>query len=82
MVATDTLIVNLARGGRATTTSVNRAAANVGTSIGGVSGGLMLSLGGYRLLGLSVFVFGVAAFLSVSLSFLLRGRGQRGDAHY
>lgn len=70
MVATDTLIVNLARGGRATTTSLNRAAANVGTSVGGSFGGLMLSLGGYRLLGLSVFIFGIAAFALVSVASL------------
>lgn len=70
IVATDTLIVNLTRGGRATTTSLNRAAANVGTSVGGSSGGLMLSLGGYRLLGLSVFIFGVAALALVSVASL------------
>ena len=79
MVATDTLVVNLTRGGRATTTSVNRAAANVGTSIGGLSGGLMLSLGGYRLLGVSVFLFGMAAFLFVLLSSFLRGRRKAGE---
>ena len=72
MVATDTLIVNLTKGGRATTTSLNRAAANIGTSIGGVSGGLMLSLGGYRLLGLAVLFFGVAAFSLVSAASLVR----------
>lgn len=72
MVATDTLIVNLTRGGRATTTSLNRAAANIGTSVGGVSGGMMLSLGGYRLLGLSVFIFGVAAFVFVLAASLRR----------
>ena len=63
MVGTDTLIVNGTLGGWATTTSLNRAAANVGTSIGGAVGGLMLALGGYRLLGLAVSLFGLAAIL-------------------
>lgn len=72
MVATDTLIVNLTRGGRATTTSLNRAAANIGTSVGGLSGGLTLSLGGYRLLGLSVLIFGGAAFILLSAASLVR----------
>ena len=72
MVATDTLIVNQTRGGRATTTSLNRAAANIGTSVGGMSGGMMLSLGGYRLLGISVLLFGVAAFVSVLVASLRR----------
>ena len=73
MVATDTLIVNFTMGGRATTTSLNRAAANVGTSIGGVVGGLALSIGGYRSVGLSVLVFGVMALVLV-LSASLRRR--------
>jgi len=70
MVATDTLIVNLTRGGRATTTSLNRAAANIGTSIGGLSGGLALSQGGYRLLGISALFFGAAAFIVVVAAML------------
>ena len=70
MVATDTLIVNLTKGGRATTTSLNRAAANIGTAIGGISGGLALSQGGYRLLGISALIFGSAAFMVVVASML------------
>ena len=72
MVATDTLIVNLTKGGRATTTSLNRAAANIGTAIGGISGGLALSQGGYRLLGISALIFGAAAFIAVAASMVRR----------
>ena len=70
MVATDTLIVNLTKGGRATTTSLNRASANIGTFVGSLSGGLALSQGGYRLLVVSALIFGSAAFLEVAASML------------
>ena len=72
MVATDTLIVNLTKRGRATTTSLNRAAANIGTAVGGISGGLALSQGGYRLLGISALIFGSAAFIAVAASMARR----------
>ena len=76
MVATDTLIVNLTTEGRATTTSLNRAAANIGTATGGLSGGLALSQGGYRLLGIYALIFGAAAFIVVVASMMRRQAGK------
>ena len=68
MVAGDTLIVSGTHAGRATTTSLNRTAANIGTSIGSSGGGLMLALGGYPLLGISILVISLGALLLVWLS--------------
>ena len=68
MVAGDTLIVSGTLAGRATTTSLNRTAANIGTSIGSSGGGLMLALGGYPLLGISILVLSLGAVALVWLS--------------
>lgn len=63
-VALVTLVSTSSPAGQGTTMSLNAAMFQVGSALGGLSGGLLLAFGGYATLGLGLMGF---AFLAVSL---------------
>ena len=67
-VTATTLLVSDTPAGRATTMTANGAAMSLGAALGGGLGGLLLTLGGYSLLGLGVLTCMLASSLVVWLA--------------
>jgi DHA1 family inner membrane transport protein len=60
-VAIGTVLSREAPGGRGTTMTLNQSAQNLGSAIGSATGGLLLAIGGYPALGLTLPALGLAA---------------------
>lgn len=73
-VAGTALLLEESPAGRATTTTVNTAAASAGRALGASAGGLMLAAGGYSALAICPPVLGLAAALCALVGMLTRAR--------